>query len=99
MEDFGGISGAIHLRPHRDLHHRSGERRRDAVAGNVADQDVENIVVGRDEPEITPDGSRRLVVRFNTRFAPLDAFRREALLHLRSEPEVFFDFPLALFEQ
>ena len=75
------------------------ERRTDAVAGNVADQQVEMIVVERaDQAEIAADGAHRMVVGVDVDAAPDDRSRRQALLHARGQSQILVHFPLAFFE-
>ena len=75
------------------------QRRADAVAGNVAHEQIQMVVIQRaHQAEIAADRAHRMKVGVDAQVAPDDRLRREALLHARGERQIFFDFPLALLE-
>jgi hypothetical protein len=87
------------LRHHFGVNAIGDEGGTDAVAGNVADQQIQIVIVERtDQAEIAADSAHGMIKSFDADAAPHQRFRREALLHARGKREVFLNFLMTLFE-
>ena len=100
LREHGVQRGAgAQLRHHFGVNPVGHQRGADAVAGNVANQQIQIAIVQRtDQAEIAADGTHRMIKSFHAHAAPHQRFRRKALLHARGELQIFLDFPVTLFE-